>query len=232
MRTARPGPQQNTVTIDRFVKQLRREATANPKKAVVLGLLGVVALWFWAPLVWGWIGPDEADGETAKAVTPTEPATIVASPMAVSPHTNSKEAEGRQHNWRQLDHWMNNDPQTLAATLVSDARDPFRASQTEVVNAKSTEEVEKLPLEVTPESLGMSLSSTIIGPRRRMARIDGKTYQQGKPVTLVKDEQRIEFNLLEVHPRHVVLEREGVRFELKIPSRASTGRIEVFAGAN
>lgn len=230
MRTARPGPLQNTVKLDRFVKQLRREATASPQKAVVLGLLGVVALWFWAPLVLGWMGPDE--DEAAKAVVPAEPATIVASPMAVSPNTNSKEAEGRQHNWRQLDHWMNSDPRTLAATLVSDARDPFRVSRTVVVEVKPTEEVEELPQEVTPESLGMLLSSTIIGPHRRMARIDGKTYEQGKLVTLVKDEQRIEFNLLEVHSRHVVLEREEKRYELKIPSRASAGRIEILAGAN
>lgn len=229
MRTARPGPLQNTVKLDKFVKQLRREATASPKKAVVLGLLGVVALWFWAPLVLGWIGSDDAQSEAAKAVAPVA---IVASPAAVSPDTNSKEAEGRQHNWRQLDHWMNSDPRTLAATLVSDARDPFCVSRTEVVKAKPTEEVEEFPLEVTPESLGMSLSSTIIGPRRRLARIDGKTYEQGKLVTLVKDEQRIEFNLLQVHSRHVVLEREGERYELKIPSRASAGRIEILAGAN
>ena len=69
-------------------------------------------------------------------------------------------------------------------------------------------------------------------PGGRLARINGKLYRQGDPITLQKDGQQIVFSLAEIHPRHVVLDREEERFELKIPASQHVGRMEVFVDGN
>ena len=73
----------------------------------------------------------------------------------------------------------------------------------------------------------MSLSSTVIGPQRRVALINGRPYAQGKTVRAAKDGQQIEFTLAEVHPRSILLERDGQRFELKAPDPTHSGQIEL-----
>jgi len=231
---ARSGSQHETVNFERVFKQLRREATTNPKKAVVLGLLALVALWFWVPLMWGWISTGDAEAEDAVAARIGSSIRPDATLKETDESPKSKSKSKSIHPWRQLVQWMDNDPQTLPATLVSETRDPFRTPAVEVAEAEPIveDEPEEVPLDVTPESLGMSLSSTIIGPRRRTARIDGKSYQQGKLVEVVSDGQQIQFELVEVHPRHVILEREGKRFELMTLPGATAGRIEVSRGTN
>jgi len=219
------------VNVERIVKQLRHEATANPKKAAVLGLLGVVALWFWAPLVWGWIVPEDEEAEDAVVVTAAQPAQPGGEPVRSDTAAN-EDAPKAGHPWRQLAEWMDNDPRTLPAELVADLRDPFMTPKPQVAEAKPEEIPEELQQNVTPESLGMALTSTVVGPRYAVARINKKSYRRGKSVTLVKDGQQIEFKLTEIHRGRVVLEREGEKFELRAPSPATHGGIEVVRGTH
>jgi hypothetical protein len=220
------------VRLKRIAKQLKREATAHPTKAALLGLLAVVALWFWAPLVWGWIAEDD---QTIGAVV-TEPA--AESPAAPSPptsagaRTTSKQSDAPQHPWQQLVQWMDSDPRTSAAQAVPEIRDPFVGCKTEVAERLPEEETEKVQVEVTPQSLGMTLSSTIVGPRRRVALINGKTYRQGQTVTATRDGQEYVFTLTEVHPRRIVLRYQAKQFELIIPSPAGSAQIELVKTAN
>ena len=44
------------MSLERFAKRLRREVIANPKKAAILGIMLLVAIYFWTPLVMGWMG--------------------------------------------------------------------------------------------------------------------------------------------------------------------------------
>lgn len=224
----RRGPQNDAVSQSRLIKQLRREISANPKKALFLGLLILVALYFWAPLVCGWFTEDDSPATTAAADAEAElPSAAPAQPKTPP----EQEAEGLRHPWQQLVHWMDNDPRTLPAILPPEQRDPFLSPKPQVAEEDTQDKPKTVPPETTPEGLGMVLSSTIIGPRRRLARISGKTYKLGQSVTLEKDGQQVTFKLVELHPRRVVLEREGKRFDLKIPSHHKSGRIEL-AGSN
>ena len=72
------------MNLNKLARQLRREAMANPKKAAVLGLLLLVALYFWGPLVWGRVAGDgasekppaaEANGEDNPQTSAQIPAT-------------------------------------------------------------------------------------------------------------------------------------------------------------
>ena len=132
-----------------------------------------------------------------------------------------KRGKSPRHSWQQLAQWIDADPQTLATKVPCDRRDPFVVPRAEVVEEPLDDESETLsgppPEELTPESLGMVLSSTMIGPRDRGARINGELYSQGDSIVVELQGQPIEFSLAEVHLRHVVLSRDDERFELKNP---------------
>lgn len=222
------------VSLNKITRQLRREAVANPKKAGVLGLLAVVALWFWAPLVAGWFADEDA-AAGAKDKTPTKvaaalkPSAAIEDPAAVA----TQRPQEVQHSWQQLVQWMDDDPRMSPPVAISTNRDPFAS----VDPPKTEEELEKESDEntladATPEGLGMVLSSTIVGPARRVAMINGRPYAEGKIVRLDKGGQQIEFKLAEVHLRSVWLERDGERFELKAAASAHSGRIELLGDAD
>ena len=112
-------------------------------------------------------------------------------------------------------------------TNLYQQRDPFVTPNTQIVQDNNQDRSETADPNTTPQSLGMVLSSTIIGPHRRLARISRKTYKLGQIVRLDEDGRRIAFTLVEVHQGQVVMEREGKRFNLKIPSRVNSGQIEL-----
>ena len=221
-----------------IVRQLKREAAANPKKAGFLGVLALVAVWFWVPLVWGLIGPEEESTEvatspaTGSAMTATQKFGPIQQPTGSLGENGVLTAPDRGGlAWNQLVEWMGNDPRLLASSYVPGPRDPFREPQAPQV-ADHENEKAPVPQLVTPADLGMTLSSTIIGSGRRVARIGGKNYTQGSTVEGDKDGQRIKFTLAEIHPRRVVLIRESRPFELKVPSPGQSSRIELTRNEN
>ena len=74
---------------------------------------------------------------------------------------------------------------------------------------KITEEPAVKAPPASPASLGMALTSTIIGPNGGIARIGGRTYNQGQTIEAVKEGRNYKFVLSEIHDRKVVLELEG-----------------------
>lgn len=234
----------------KLAKQLRREFVANPKKGALLGLLGAVALWFWAPMVCGWIAPEEPVAEVTPVASAT-PATTESGPAAA---TNKTAAEPK-YDWQELVEWIENDPRTSPTELrhggtfskfwrywplkdpASQQRDPFRIPQALVAQAEAETKTEQedepeIAADVTPESLGLSLSGTLVGRDRAVARIGGRTYRAGNSIALTKNGQQIVFELVEVHPRRVVLQRDGVQFELCITGPGASGQIELVNRAN
>ncbi len=214
--------------MNKIVKQLRREARTHPAKAVFLGGLGLLALWFWVPLAASWIAPDDPKPENTAAASPMEMA--VATPTR--PGIEQGPVDASRHSWQRLTQWMDADPRTWATHVSVQRRDPFANPQSEVVEEPIGDETDESPqamqAEITPESLGMALCGTVVGPNRRMARIGKNLYRPEDTLVVEKDGQEIEFKLAEVHARHVVLQHGQTRFELRIPTRAGAGRIEAF----
>lgn len=220
------------MSLSRVSRQLRREFTANPKKAAILGLLFLVAVWFWAPLVWSWIDGDDPSAETPAAAQAESSASEPAAGPPGDPDTTLKQPELPKYPWYQIVQWMENDPRTSVTDPLLGRDDPFPVSQTQVATAEQEDLPDETAPQATPEDLGMVLSSTLIGPQRRVAQVNGKTYRQGQTVRLLRDGQQIEFTLAAVYPRRIVLNRQGEQFELTIPVPASSGRIELSGGGN
>lgn len=214
------------MNFSKLTRQLRREATTNPKKAAFLGVIFLVALWFWTPLVLGWIDKkNPSAGPTA--TTPNDAQPNIAPAVALggenaAPHT----LKVADYSWQQLARWMDDDRLTLAVGLTDHRRDPFLATKPEKEEAITDPDEEEESVDITPESLGMVLSGTIVGPRRRVALINGIPYRKDQPVRLVHDGKEIEFTIEGIDSRRVVLRRNDERFELKTQSKTLSGRIQ------
>jgi len=82
--------------------------------------------------------------------------------------------------------------------------------------------------EVTPQKLGLAVTGTIIGPSRSLARINGKTYEQGKTVSVTtKDGRTFAFQGDGHQCAARVLERLGKSYELRAESAKKSGQIDL-----
>ena len=216
------------MTTNQLIRQIRREATANPKKAGILGLLLVVALWFWAPLVWGWVAPEaaakaagsgKANGDDAGSPGPDFAEVLAAAKGEKTPSQEEEANPGEP--WHVLLQTREQDPLTKVASLEPYGRDPFVEKKPEAVEEPAEPKApEPVAVAVTPESVGIALSGTIVGPRRRTAFINGHSYREGAKVERVKEGQRFVFRVAEIRPQSVVLARDGKSFEVNIPPRS------------
>jgi len=189
-------------------KQIVREATANPKKAACLGLLCVVCLYFWAPLVWGWIegrsgGGDKNMRDNRAPIAANAPT----STTAVTGQPVEQATEGL--NWQTVDALLEADERMDSAKLPSSARNPFRLEAPVPVNERPV-----IVSQPSPAELGLELSSTFLGSRRQVALINGRAYRVGQSFRV--GGQR--FRLDEIAAEHVVLTGSNGSFVLTIES--------------
>lgn len=201
----------------------------------MLGLVVLVAVYFWVPLVWRWVGKGSAETATAKATTTSAAAMTVAT--RVSEGNEAGQPAAKQNTsrlpWQQIVQLRKNDPKTMPAPPLATTRDPFVATAPQVAATKKLSEAAKKPITpvIAPSAVGLALKSTVIGPQRRVAQINGRVYAVGQTVSIKKDSQDISFKVIDVQPRGVVLEAQGQRFELTIPEPGRSQKIEAIGVA-
>ncbi len=219
------------MSTNKLIRRARRELTANPKKTAVLGLLAAVALFFWAPLVWGWIAPAKppAPGDTASAGNPPPGMTT----SVATQQTPSQTEPVPTHTWQQIVHWRKQDPRMTPVTDVGSRRDPFQMgksklaeAEAEIAKQRAQQQAAATPV-LSPEDLGLKVSGTIVGSRRSVAMINGRAYSQGDTIELTKNGQAFLLTLVEVRPSRIVLHCKDQQMELAIPERQNKGRFEL-----
>jgi hypothetical protein len=194
--------------VSSFGRKLKREVLGSPKKAAALGLLCLVAIYYWAPLLSGWLkGADVAVTEAPASESTPQQASSGAVTTAAAP------ASTYSCSWKQVAECLDNSQQQ-AAPLASIARDPFQTikramMQPDVVEAEAPAQA------VAPQDVGLVLSSTMVGRRQSVALIGGAAYRVGDEVPGAADGE-ITFLLKSIHPRHIVLQRAGRQFELSL----------------
>jgi hypothetical protein len=206
----------------RFSAKLRREIAANPKKAGVLALLLIVAIWFWAPLLGKWFGKPETDVKDGASTqnTATVSQATSASGVGASSHSATESAinlKGKlpHRPWRQLVAWIEQDPRMSPATELAIGRDPFKSLPIETLEKKRAEPASEQP-DLTPTSAGLVLTSTIVGRGQSIALIGGEAYIEGSVVAASRGDGR--FRIVEIRPREVILERKGKLYNLSLPT--------------
>jgi hypothetical protein len=225
------------VNLGKLKRQLRRELTANPKRAALLGIMILVAVYFWLPLVSGWIAADKTPVAQTPVTSQNPTVNMAQPPTSAIGQQPAGQAEGEwepTYVWHELVKRMENDPLTLPASVLPQQRDPFGKPPAKVAEDAEgeDEETEVADSNYTPESLGMVLSTTIVGDKWQVAQIDGKTYKQGQDINVAKDGREINFKVAEILPRSVMLLRKGQLFELKISPSTKSGTIEMYSDNN
>ena len=221
--------------MDRLIKQLRRDFQKNPKKAGMLGLLFLVAGWFWLPLILPAEKKPSKKMPTAAAV-PTA-ADLVSPTAAVAAPT---------WRWQDLDRSLQQDPRMRSAgpAATNEQRNPFLAHVAPIdadaafdeILAEAAAEAEAEAQAAVQETvvaaadpglldtLTLSLSSTIVGGRAKRAVINGRAFNEGETIGL---ESGIPIVLAQVEPRRAIVAWNGRRRELRIlrPGEPSTAAL-------
>jgi hypothetical protein len=226
--------------VSKLLRQLRREAKRNPKKAGILGLLALVAVWFWAPLLMDWF---RADGQKAVAASHDDRADSRAARGQPAPGGGPQQPSNKVAalSWQELIRLQDQNPRAQPSRLPETGRDPFVTPSSQLfppLPMVPKEEPEKEPKEkpdvtvpdLTPQELGLSLSSTIVGPRGGLAMVNGNAYKPSEIIVVQHNSQRVEFQLTEIHPRRIVLIRNGKSYSLEIPRPDGTGQVELVGG--
>lgn len=222
--------------LDKLAKQIRRDLMANPKKAGALGLMLLVAAYFWAPLAWRWLMPK--DKKTAKAAV----SKLILTDDPAEPTAKGKPGALPPFRWEKVRQLMNADPRMVTALLDAAWRDPFKAppappESESPEQGKTEEETQRettaQAIEVGPEQAGLKLVSIAIGPRGRSAIINGETYRVGQVIVGdVKDPAKtkatIDFVIVRIERTRVELERNGKAWQLQLdqPKLARGDEIE------
>ena len=227
-----------TVNIEQMGKAARKELTRNPKKTILLGVMCLVALYFWAPLLFG--RGEDAPDEVAASEDESLPQPVTASPLA-----GTTAPAAPTFTWQQLTTWREQDKFAKPASLPPGLRDPFlmagSAPMGDGVAPGEGSQMQPFAAVATPEALGLQLGGTVVGRRTRAATINGKTYSQGAAVAVRQSDGEegsdgsgqsaapVQFTLREVHPSYVVLERDGSVYSLTL-KRPEAGDVVRISG--
>lgn len=217
--TARADSAWQEVNIQQLRSTLKKELLRNKKKSGVLGVLFLVALYFWVPLIGGLFSGDDAEPsvETATAA----PSAATPTPAA----TNTKKQTKSQLGWKERLEQRKQNPLMASATLDNLLRNPFSRTiqpKEKVIDPNAV--YSKRP----PESLlkNLQLTGTIIGRRQRWATINGKTYEQNEIVEIPapdaagsenKETGGFKFRIKSIAADSVELTRGGRTVKLDLP---------------
>jgi hypothetical protein len=200
----------------KLAKKIKREVKKSPGKALALALLAGVAVWFWAPLFKGLLGQSTpvAGTNTGAPTDPTQPE------QASTEKSNTQP----QYSWKQIVDAAAKDPRVSPIQKLPNERDPFRGVKPVEEEEKETivEPPAPVAVDLPPQAAGIALSSTIVGRRLQVARINGKSYRVGDMIPASTTEGNIEYQLISIRGKSVVLSRDQKQYELKMPKTGSS----------
>lgn len=208
------------MNLNTLKRQLVREFRASPAKAVALGVLFLVGVYFWAPIVISRFTKKNstvAAAEESPAVQPA--ANTFASSAATAP---APKAEAGLPDWHDVADWIKRDARMTAVAWSENDRDPFEPvkKKPSALEAKpvAKKTAPSKPKQIDPESLGLVVSSIALGPGGRTALINGETYREGHTLEL---DDGLRVRLTRVQPKRVEFECQGQKFELAVAGGGS-----------
>jgi hypothetical protein len=217
------------VNLEKLAKQLRRDLAANPKKAAALGLMILVALYFWGPLTWKWV-MDSGSKRTNKVST----ASLILTDDPAEPTQQSRQRGGAKFRWEKVRQLIRQDPRMVSATFESGWVDPFGKPAASTMPEASVEDAKDdaataaaTIAAVEPSEIGIVLGGVMIGPRNRVATINGEACHEGDVIEVVdKTDKSVSrhFRVVKIGRQQVELEISGQILVLDLkPSKLSHG---------
>jgi hypothetical protein len=204
-----------------FVARLKRDLAKNKAKSAVLGMLCLVAVYYWVPLL-------------GKLIWKPSPKTDVAATLVedASPSTPVSVAESKldrpPFGWQDFATWCKSDPRMTPISLAPDVRNPFALHLPELAADNDLEDAgsDAVAELRSPAELGLKLQGTMIGAGTSTANISGEVYHLGARVPEIRSpghvDERDRFRLVEVGSRHVLLQRDGTLHRLEMDDQSAT----------
>jgi hypothetical protein len=213
------------VNLEKLARKLKRDLAANPKRAALLGVMLVVAGYFWAPLVSKWLG------HSARKESRPGGLVILGDDLPIEERATTKS----QPRWDKILAWMEADPRMTSQPLAAEAHPFGRPGPVKVEAAEQPLEEPVVPspppiaVDVTPQSVGAVLNGVLVGIRQKQATINGETYRIGENIVFASKEGngKLEFELLQVHKDGVVLSRGRKIYELQLEQTKLAGRDKI-----
>lgn len=209
--------------LDKLLKRLKRDAMASPQKAGALGLMVLVALYFWSPLVLKSMkGKGKPGAKVASTIILGDDPVLVKA--VVHPASNAV-------HWDKVRKVVAQDRLMSAAKYHANWQNPFQrlaiveqAASTTEPTANKTEAKPVLP--ATPklepaaarqQLAGVLLSSVLMSPRDRAAVIQGIVYRVGDVLSLGGENgaPALELRVASIDEQGVDLVHEQQRFRLE-----------------
>ncbi|MDP6442881.1 MAG: hypothetical protein QF805_03720 [Pirellulaceae bacterium] len=219
----------------KLAKRLTTDLKRSPLKTGFLAIMTVVAIYFWAPLVGSIFGKEKnaaatkAQPTVATSATPATAATTAANAAVTQTESTTKSTSAMtwQNILKQRD-----DDETLRPRAVAVERNPFvwTTAALAVIEANSPSPAviaEASPqAELSPSDVGLQFRGSMIGARRRVATINGRSYLEGSMVEADSQlDGEVSFLLARVLADKVVLERNGREFELPLRRKKNNWRV-------
>ena len=207
-------------------KQLLHDLKASWKKTAVLGMLLLVGLYFWLPMLMDAFATDSRENSVASRVVLPQPSPSAAA-LSASSESAGEASETPTFDWQTASRAFGKDALLQPADGEEIRADAFRVDPRQfpppVVFAEAEAArpvVRKAVRESEPAAAaqelpsGLVLNSTIVSETRRAALINRRVYQEGSQLTY----EGHTYRLTAVEPRRVELRDGAGVFELKIPS--------------
>ena len=219
------------MSLDKLVKQLRRDMAANPKKAAALGLMVLVALYFWGPLIVKWVASD------SKRSSKMNTAALILTDDPAEPTQQARVRSGAKFRWERVRQLMQQDASMLSAVFDPTWVDPFAKSAAMIALEQPADVPSdpvgptSIPTAADPAELSLVLNGVFVGPKNRVATINGEAYREGDTLVVTgKDDKSIALKarVVQIRRQEVVVEVGGKRItlELSTPSLAQGDEIE------
>ena len=209
------------VSLNKVTSQLRRDLAANPKKAAALALMVAVALYFWGPLAWKYV---KASG--AKQNNKANMASLILTDDPIEPLQQTKGGSRTRFRWEKVRQLIQQDPHMLSAAYDASWIDPFgkpgasaEAQPSVETPTEDAAAASAAAAAIDPQSLGIVLGGVMIGPRSRLATINGETCREGEVISVADKRDKTvtyEFRIVKVSRQSVQLELGGKTFTLEL----------------
>ncbi|WP_425613867.1 hypothetical protein NA78x_003711 [Anatilimnocola sp. NA78] len=188
--------------LDKLLKRLKRDLAASPQKAGALGLMILVALYFWAPLVMKATKGKAKPGAVAvsQVILADDPVLAKAAPHAATDSTR----------WDRVRLALANDQLLTPAAHHVSWTNPFsrlreqaKPDESETAAESAAMAATQQPKTITPEPAlnkeqlaGVMVSSILIGKREAAAVISGTVYRVGDKLILGAENAKSAIELL------------------------------------
>lgn len=175
---------------NRLAAAIKQEVLRNKKKSAILGVMCLVACYFWVPLLWGWFAPDDDEEDFASA----EPASFVVDSAAsaapafeLTAPATGRRTHRREIPWQDLLRRIDEDPRMASAGLATLDRSPFE--QVRPLDESPAVAEPPPPTEVaveapSPAEVELHLTGIVYGPRTRIATINGVEYHEQERIPI------------------------------------------------